>query len=209
MPTDEELQAAVEKAKADALAEAEERIKAAANGKFTQEDLDRIAGSARTEGRTVAERELLKSLGVSDLDAAKSLLKAAKDAEDAQKTELEKAQAEVERLKTEAESARTEAHVSRATSALEIALRDAGINPERAEAAKRLVDLSTLKVEGTTVEGIDAAVAELKTTSPEWFGVKSVSPPNASDPGGSQLPDFRTASQDERDRALAAYGVRI
>ena len=211
MPTDEELQAAVaaavEKAKAEAQAEAESRIKAAANGKFTQDDLDRVAGEARKDGRTVAERELLKNLGVPDLDTAKASLEAARTAEDEKKTELQRVQEEAARLRDEAETAKAEARQSRIGSALELALRDAGINPERAGSALRLVDLSKLDVDGQVVKGLDEAVKELKTQSPEWFRVPG-SPPDAS--GTAALPvDFKTASADDRDKALAKYGIRL
>lgn len=211
MPTDEELQAAVaaaiEKTKAEAQAEAEARIKAAANGKFTQEDLDRIAGESRKDGRTVAERELLKSLGVSDLDSAKAALEAAKAVEDEKKTELQKAQEEAARLREEAETAKAEARSSRISSALDIALRSAGLNPERAAAAMRLVDTSKLAVEGADVSGLDEAVKELKANAPEWFGPR-VSPPDASRTTSGPV-DFKTASAEERDKALEAYGVRL
>ncbi len=211
MPTDEELQAAVtaavEKAKAEAQAEAEAKIKAASNGKFTQEDLDRIAGESRKDGRTVAEKELLKSLGVESLDAAQAVISAAKQAEEDQKTELQRAQDEAARLRDEAEAAKADARSSRISAALDIALRDAGLNPERANAAMRLVDTSKLAVEGTDVSGLDDAVKELKAQSPEWFGPK-ISPPDASKSGSGPI-DFKTASAEERDKALEAYGIRL
>ncbi len=211
MPTDEELnaavQAAIEKTKAEAEADAEKRIKAAANGKFTQEDLDRVAGESRKDGRTVAERELLKKLGFADFEAAQAAVEAAKQLEDAQKTELQKAQEEAERLKSEAEAAKAEARNSRINTALALAIRDAGINPERASAAMRLVDTSKLEVKGDDIVGLDEAVKGIKDQSPEWF-VAPASPPDASGSGSRPL-DFRSASPEERDKALASYGIKI
>jgi hypothetical protein len=211
MPTDEELEAAVakavEKANKDAEIALKKAVEAAKDGKFTQEDLDRIAGESRKAGREVAEKELLKEIGVEDREALKASLKAAKDLEDSQKTELQKAQEEAAKLREEAESAKSEAKNSRIQTALELKIRDAGINPERASAAMRLVDLSKLDVTGTEVSGLDEAVSELKSTSPEWFGAK-ISPPDASGSGGGAT-DFKTASADDRDKALEKYGVKI
>lgn len=211
MPTDEELQAAVtaaiEKTKAEAKAETEKAIEAARSGKFTQEDLDRIAGESRKDGRASAEKELLKGLGVENLDAVKAVIEAAKKAEEDQKTELQKAQDEAARAREEAEAAKAVARNSRIESALDIALRTEGLNPERAVAAKRLVDTSKLVVEGSEVSGLDDAVKELKAQSPEWFGPR-VSPPDASGRGSGPI-DFKTASPEDRDKALEAYGVRL
>ncbi len=211
MPTEEELQnavqAAVEKANKEAESALEKAVKAASNGKFTQEDLDRIAGESRKDGRASAERELLKGLGVQDLDAAKAALEAAKALEDANKTELQRVQEEAAKLREEAESAKAEARNSRIQSALELAIRDAGINPERASAAKRLVDLSKLEVNGNDVSGLEDAVKELKTQSPEWFGAK-FTPPDASGSGSGPV-DFKTASAADRDKALAQYGIKL
>ncbi len=211
MPTDEELQAAVQaaidKTKTEAAAEAEARVKAAANGRFTQDDLDRIAGEARKDGRGTAERELLKALGVPDIESAKAALASAKAAEDEKKTELQRVQDEATALRAEAEAAKAEARASRIASALDLGLRKAGINPDRAAAALRLIDPSTLTLDGTEVGGVDDAVKALKAESPEWFGPRT-SPPDASASGGGAV-DFHTASADERDKALARYGIKL
>ncbi len=207
MPTDEELQAAVQAAVEKANAEAEARIKAAANGKFSQEDVDRIAGESRKDGRTSAEKELLKNLGVPDLDTAKAAMEAVQRLEDEKKTELQRAQEEAAKLREEAEAAKADARQSRISTAVELALRDAGINPERGAAAMRLLDLSKLDVKGTDVVGVEDVVKELKAQTPEWFGTVA-SPPDASRSGSGPV-DFKTASADERDKALAKYGIRI
>jgi len=211
MPTDEELQAAVtaavEKANKEAEKATEKAVKEAKDGKFTQEDLDRIAGESRKAGREVAEKELLKELGVENREAIAATLKAAKDAEDSQKTELQKAQDELVKARESAEVAQAEARNSRISTALALKIRDEGINPERAAAAMRLVDSSKLEVKGDEIVGLEDAVKELKTQSPEWFG-PAFSPPNASGPGSSPL-DYRTATPEERDKALAKLGVTL
>lgn len=211
MPTDEELQAAVAKATEEANKEhakaLEKAIKDAKDGKFTQEDLDRIAGESRKAGREVAEKELLKEIGVESREVLAASLKAAKDAEDSQKTELQKAQEELVKSREDAAKAQADARTSRIDTALALKIRDAGINPERATSAMRLVDVSKLEVNGTEVTGLDEAVTELKAQSPEWFRAPG-SPPDASGSGGGAL-DFRTASVEDRDKALAALNVRL
>ena len=206
MPTDEELQAAVKAAVDQANADAEAKIKAAASGKFTQEDMDRVAGDARKDGRSSAEKELLKKFGVENLEAIESVVQAAREAEEANKTELQKAQEEAARLRSEAEAAKAEAHRALITSSVSLALRDAGINPERAGAALRLVDTSKLAVEGENVTGIEDAVKELQAQSPEWFGQK-FSPPNASGPGPGPV-NFKDAPADQFEKELARYGLK-
>ncbi len=207
MPTDEELQAAVAKAVEEAKAEAEARIKAASNGKFTQEDLDRIAGESRASGRTSAEKDLLKKFGVENLEAIESVIKAAREQEESQKTELQKAQDEAARLRQEAETAKVEARNARIEAALDSALRASGLNPERVHAAKRLVDTSALEIEGSDVKGLDEVVKAVRETSPEWF-VRSGAAVDASKPATGPI-DFRTATKEERDKALASYNIRV
>ncbi len=181
---------------------------AGAGGKtFTQEELDAVAGKARTEGRTAAEKELLKSLGIDSVEAAQAALKAHRDAEEASKTELQRAQDEAARLTAEVEAVKAQATTAVALSRLEGALRDAGVNPARIPAALRLVELDKLKVEGTEVTGLLEAVESVKATSPEWFGARGTPPPDASG-GGNGTVDLRTAPSDVVEAALARYGVR-
>jgi hypothetical protein len=211
MPTDEELQAAVdkalEKANKDAATALEKAVKEAKDGKFTQEDLDRVAGETRKAGREAAEKELLKELGVESREDIGAILKAAKDAEDSQKTELQKTQDELVKARETAEAAQAEARNSRINTALTLSVRDAGVNPDRLAAALRLVDVSKLEVKGDEVVGLEEAVKGLKEQSPEWFGTK-FSPPDASG-GGREPVDYRTASVEDRDKALAKLNVRL
>lgn len=178
-------------------------------GKFTQEDLDRIAGKSREDGRAAYEKELLKSLGVDSVDAAKEALEAHRAAEDANKTDLERVTAERDRAVQEAEATKAEATRIIAVTRMEGALRDAGINPERLPAALKLVDLGALTVEGTEVSGVSEAVESVKESSPEWFGTKgSGGAPDASTHQGGQGADYRTAPKDEVDRRLRELGIR-
>lgn len=217
-PTAEEKAAAEAKAKADAdakaladAAEAKARADAAAaEVKLTQGDVDRLVGDARTKARTAAEKELLEKLGVPDFDAAAATIKAAKDAEDAGKTEAERLTAENERLKAEAERATKLATSTLALTRVEGALRDAGLKPERIQAAMKLIDLDSLKVEGTDVTGIAEAVERLKTETPEFFGTTRRTAADATggtDPGAT---DYRTAPREDVAKALRdRFGINL
>jgi hypothetical protein len=75
---------------------------------FTQEELNAIAGSARSEGRTAYENDLLKKLGLKSVDDLTSLVTAARDADAKNKTELEKAQSDLAAKETELANAKAE-----------------------------------------------------------------------------------------------------
>ncbi len=73
--------------------------------KFTQADLDRVAGEARKSGREVGVNDLLKELGFTKADDLKTLLADAKKRAEAEKSDLEKAQSEAADWKKKAEEA--------------------------------------------------------------------------------------------------------
>jgi len=212
-PTAEEVAAAAEaKAKADAdAAKAKADADKAAEVKFSQADLDRIAGDSRAAGRSAAEKELLEKLGVTDLDAASAAIKAAKEADDAKLSEVERLTKERDEAKQEAERTQAAAADLLAKTRLEGALRDSGINPERIPAALKLIGAGELKVDGTDVTGIPEAIESVKGASPEWFG--GTKRPGAADAGGggsAGTTDWSSASKSElADEAFAKYGVRI
>jgi hypothetical protein len=205
--TDEE-KAAEAKAKADADAAAA-KAKADAEVKFSQAELDRIAGESRAAGRGQAEKDLLAKLGVESVEQLEARVNAAKAAEDAQKTELEKANEARAAAEKEAARASELAHRAVAVSRVEGQLRDAGIKPERIPAALKLVDLSSLKVEGTDVSGVSEAIESVKSASPEWFGTVKHTAPDASQQQGGDK-DYRNADRDTVAADLyKEYGIRI
>lgn len=175
--------------------------------KFTQADLDKFAGEARSQARSITEKELLAKLGVSDVDAALSAIEAHRAHEDSQKTELQRVTDERDRAVAEAQKAQATALKTLAVARLESALRDAGVRAERIPAALRLADLDALKVEGTEVAGVPEAVEAVKQASPEWFG-SAVSPPDASTTATNGAPDYRV-DKEAASRVLAErYGIR-
>jgi hypothetical protein len=213
-PTAEE-KAAAEAAEAKRIAdEAEakrlEDERKAKEVKFTQADLDRIAGEARANGRSTAETDLLKTLGVTDLDAAKALLAEAKAAEDAKLSEVERLTKERDEAKQEADRTLQTATQLLALTKLEGALRDSGINPERIPAAMKLVDTTGLKVDGLEVAGIPEAIEAVKASTPEWFGKVTPRPSSPDATGGAVGDvDYRKASRDELAEAARKYNVKL
>lgn len=165
--------AAEAKAQADATAakaKADADAVAAKAPKFSQEDLDGHIAAAKLKARESGVKELLESLGVTDLEAAKATITAAKAAEEAQKSDLQKAQELAASLAGEVTQAKARAERLFVASKLEGALRDAGLNPARIEAALKIVDRDGIKVDGEAVTGITEAVTALKAGVPELFG---------------------------------------
>lgn len=116
-----------------------------AEAKFTQADLDRIAGETRQRATEAARKKLLEELGIEDPAADAELLKAARAQREADKTEMQKA----------AESA---------TKAIERAEKaEAALAAERSE---RILDRRNSKIEAKAGQAHDVkAVLEWATRS--------------------------------------------
>ena len=139
--------------------------------KFTQADMDRVAGSTRTEARKTALTDFLKELGFDKPDDLKTLVKSAKEQDEAKKTEAQKladakTQAEKERDEAKAalESERQQRLIDRRDSAIRTRASKAyDVNDVLAWAQradnKALLD-KTVKDDGTVDEkAVDALIA--------------------------------------------------
>jgi flagellar biosynthesis chaperone FliJ len=106
--------------------------------KFTQDDLDNLAGKTRKVATSKARKALLEELGVSNLSDAKAALKQLGDLKEAQMSDAEKAQAQIEKANDELTAVRAEMEALKKMQAqekqariLEAALRKAGAeNPD-------------------------------------------------------------------------------
>jgi hypothetical protein len=175
---------------------------------FTQADVDRINAETRRKAEESAQRKLLDSLGITDVDAGKAIIEAARAAEENAKTELQRAQDEAARYRAQAEQANANAEQALIRSRVENALRDAGINPARVDGAIKLASLGDVKVTDSGVVGVESVVEGIKTASPEWFGApgRPFQAPDAS--GGGSVPvDFRTAPPEAYEAELRKLGV--
>lgn len=149
--------------------------------KFTQEDIDRIAGDARKEGRTKAIKDLLSELGFEKADDLKSLIADARKRQEAELSEVDKAKKEAEvetkrreALEAELNQVRAEQRQDRLERAVEVALQAAN-----AKRPKDVLDLMKVrgKLDGLlTDEGqvndkaVTAAIADFKKDNAEYFG---------------------------------------
>ena len=147
---------------------------------FTQAELDKMFADRAKQAKQSAQADLLKALGVDDLDALKTLLKEAANLKQAQMSESEKLQAEAEKAAKRA--AELEAALNAERQAARESKRDAAIkeaaksveNPgdvvvwAQANAADQLA--KTLTDDGAVD---DKAVKELveacRKARPNWF----------------------------------------
>lgn len=76
---------------------------------LTQEEVNRLVGKARTDGRSAAKQEttaeILKRLGVEKLEDAEGILKAHRDKQEADKSEVEKLTVKLGEFETRAKTA--------------------------------------------------------------------------------------------------------
>lgn len=73
--------------------------------KFTQDDMDRVAGERAKRAEEATQKKLLELLGVKDADEAKKLLDDAKKRADAEKSDLDKANEQIANLTKATEAA--------------------------------------------------------------------------------------------------------
>jgi len=168
---------------------------------FSQEEVNRFMREDRTKeatkARTKAEEDILKALGVENLEDAKATIAAKKKSDDEAQSEIDRAkstEAENERKANEANATRSQLEL---TSKVEKALIRAGLTVEAAERARKLVDIG----EKASDDDIKTAVEALKTDLPGVFapppegagdgqnkdlgpdGKPKVPPPPGSNPG--------------------------
>lgn len=191
-----------------------------AEAKFSQADLDRIAGKTRKEAKDAARAELLKELGVADADAAKAAIKLAADealraeqARLAQMSETERMKAamlDADKKVAEAEALRARAEDARGAALLqaEVVSKASGrfANPK---AAAKLADLSGVKLDGDKFVGVDEALEALAQAEPWTLLTNAPKPAPAVGPtNGKTTPKGGGASEDEMRATFFGGGKR-
>lgn len=171
---------------------------------FTQDDVTRIATREKAEGRQAGINEMMKELGVTDLEEGKALLKRIRDAEDAQKTQSQRDAEAAATAKAEAEADKAEAAQERLLARMERALTRAGVPAERLDKVVRLLDLNDPKADDAKVT---EAVEAVKKDFPELFTGAAPpdpgrNPPKPSDPGGPPRPPAPTDSKGQAKSLL-------
>lgn len=185
---------------------------------FGQEDLDAIAGKARSQGRSATLKEVADELGMSIEDAKKFI--ADKKAEDREKLdENERLRVEAEELRQQAAQQLAEAQAATLRANVSMALNQAGEDtaPVRSDRSDLATDLA-IRYSQEAPDGEDPAVwaaAKVRETTPEWFrsseSTDPITPPSAGGTpraGGSPAPsgadpkpvDTKSKYQEWKDR---------
>jgi hypothetical protein len=153
---------------------------------------DHVNNLLAAERKTAAEKakadalaEHFGDLGISDPAKIREMVSNQMKAEDEQKTELEKVKPKLTKAqqeKADAESERDDALALVATltqeRALEKALVEAGVKPERMSAALRQADMDALDIDDNgKVTGIEKAVKGVQKELPEIFNAIGEQPP--------------------------------
>ncbi len=150
---------------------------------FTQAELDRIAGRARTEARKAAQTELAEQLGCT-VDEAKAILDERRAAEDGKKSEADKALDAARAAQAAADQARAEAAAERLAAKVERKLTAAGVPEASLARAVRTLALDPDADDdaiAAEIEALQADVPALFTAAND--GDDKPKPPPA--PGGT------------------------
>jgi hypothetical protein len=131
----------------------------------TQEQLDKLAARARSEGKSTATKDVLAQLGVEDIEAAKAALTAHQERVDAEKDEVQRAKDEAVTAKREAEEARAETAMTKLSTRKERLLLASGVEIKALDYISELVKVDP----SATDEEIVAAVDQLKEDIPQMF----------------------------------------
>ncbi len=160
--------------------DSDKKTDADADKKFTQADLDRIAGETRKAGREGALKELFEKHGVKDEAELKTKLDALSKAETDKLGEVDKAKKLADDEKARADKLAGDLEATNASLKKLTLQREFGFTARtlelkfsstQAEAdAFALADLSKVKLDGDKVEGMEEAVKELQKVRPYLFG---------------------------------------
>lgn len=132
---------------------------------FSQEEINRMVGEARTKSRTTATADLMRELGVENADELKTILQERKDAADKESTELDKATKKADEHEGKAKASEAKADALVLTGRIEKALIRGGLSVDAAERARRLIEVDSK----ATDDELKAEVESLKKEMPGLF----------------------------------------
>ncbi len=134
---------------------------------LTQTEVNKIMGGVRDD--TTAT--ILKQRGYKDLDSLDADLGSLQEQREAAKSDLDKARESNSTLKTENDQLYARLAENEMKSSLRDSLDEAGVNPQRMQAAMRLADLDALDIDGDgNVTGTDEQIKAIQEAAPEFFG---------------------------------------
>lgn len=132
---------------------------------FSQEEINRLVGEARTKARTGATTDLMKELGVESPEELKTILQERKDAADKEASELSKANKRADDNEAKAKTHEAKADELVLTGRVEKALIRAGLSVEAAERARKLIEVDSK----ATDDDLKTEVENLKKDMPGLF----------------------------------------
>lgn len=138
---------------------------------LTQTEVNRIMGGVRDD----ASDTILKDLGYKDLDSLKADVGSLQEQREAAKSDLDKARESTSTLKAENDQLYARIAETEMKSSLRDSLAEAGVNPQRIQAAMRLADLDALDIDDEgKVTGTEEQIQAIQEAAPEFFGNTSI-----------------------------------
>lgn len=135
--------------------------------KFTQEQVNKFLAKEKKTWKKSVQAELLKELGVDNLDQVKAMVKKFNDEESKNKTEAERAADEAKKNSAASDAAKAEAAEDRLMAKIERQLAKAGVEDEDLEDIALLV---RRRVEDDAdADAVKDAVEAQKTKTPKLF----------------------------------------
>lgn len=173
----------------------EQTVEDTPTARWTDADVDKLKGNARTEARERRDRELLDRFQVSTLEDLDAKIQRLNEEDDAKKSEADKANEQVSTLETKLETAQTELEEAYETiekvvtdSQLRTELRKLNVNPEREDRVlEKEVNRDAVDVdEDGNVKGVEDEAKRIAAELPEWFGTtnRQGPPETPEDKGG-------------------------
>lgn len=180
--------------------------------KFTQADVDRIAGETRQKGREAGVGDLLKELGFEKTDELKAIIKAHTDKENAEKSELQKTTEQLGKHQTrigELESTLSDREGELAQLRLQVAIggevRKQKLNFVSAQAEEDAFDHLAREVETDEAgkpKNLDAALKQLAKDRPYLFGQPVQGSHGTPPPRGGRVPPPNEKENQHQERVL-------
>lgn len=183
--------------------------------KYTDADVDKLKGNARTEARERRDRELMEKYNIGTLEDLDSIVQSHRETEEANRSDVEKAEARAGTLETELQTANTELEEAYSTIArvvtdaeLKLALINEGAREDKLEKLLREADRDAIDVdENGSVTGIKDEVKRLKKEEADWFGSvqRAGVPLSPSGSGGASKGNAEEARRAERERTMSTF----
>jgi len=169
----------------------------------TQEQIDKLMGRARSEGKSTATREMLDELGVDDIDAVKAVITAHQERVDADKTEVDRAKDEAVQAKREAEQARAETAQAQLSVRVDRALVEANVETNALSHIAELIKVDPSATDDEIREAIDT----LKGDIPQMFAEPDGAPgtPSWAPKGGTGEKSKKTAGKTGMDAGAERF----